>query len=63
MAKKRTEFMRGGIKYWQYRDTKTGRFAGKMVRVGRSLGKNVRKRAKKKVKAGYGDRGDQARKR
>ena len=60
MAKKRTQFARGGIKYWQYRDTKTGRFAGKMVRVGRSLAKDVRKKAKKKVKPGRGDRGDQA---
>lgn len=60
MAKKRTEFVREGVKYWQYRETKTGRFVGKMVQVGRSLAKDVRKKAKKKVKPGYGDRGDQA---
>jgi hypothetical protein len=29
---------------------------------GRSLGQDVRKTAKKKVKPGYGDRGDQAKK-
>jgi hypothetical protein len=56
---KRVLIVRGGKSYYVYRDLKTGRFKGPWVRKGRSLAADRRKKAKRKVPPGYGDRGDQ----
>lgn len=44
------------------RRTASGRFADNQDDVGRSLSRDVKKKARKTVKAGYGDLGDQKRK-
>jgi len=60
MASKRELIKRGNKKYYVRRDKKTGRFM-EWDEVGRSLSRDVRKRAKRTVRPGQGDRGDQPR--
>ena len=55
---KRTEIAPHGDKRYVKRDA-NGRFT-ESDDVSRSLSQDIRKHAKKKVKPGYGDKGDQA---
>ncbi len=60
MGSKREGIFRKGVLYWVRRSLKTGRFM-KWVRADRSLSRDVRQRAKRIVRSGQGDRGDQRR--
>ncbi len=60
MGSKREEIIRDGVRYWVRRDQETGRFV-EWVRADRSLSRDVRQPAKRTVKPGQGDRGDQRR--
>lgn len=62
MAKGRRELINTGTDKRYVRRNKLGQFT-ESDDVGRSLRKDIKKPAKKTVKAGYGDRGDQKRKR